>query len=306
MLLLPAAVAAQDTIRKKKRDTPELKKAAKNLERSLIENDNRKIAQNYELLAEGLINKNDLAKAEEYLLKSLEIYTTLKDAAGKARVTRSIAQVQESQNKIPAAAQNYKAAEEVSVDKASEMLNSNDFNRLKNSGNPRLEDKYLNSNISILNKENKKEEVADAYIQQAEISLKKSDSTNALEKYRQALPYAKNVPDKAIKIYNEIAKLHISGKRFDDAIIVIRELLAKAKKINDYDTQISQLQDLASVYLEMNDTDKAVSTLKEAYHIASSNGKTFEARESLMQLIRFYKSAGDDQASLKMYEEFPE
>jgi two-component system sensor histidine kinase YesM len=304
MLLLPAAVAAQDTIRKKKRDTPELKKAAKNLERSLIENDNRKIAQNYELLAEGLINKNDLAKAEEYLLKSLEIYTTLKDAAGKARVTRSIAQVQESQNKIPAAAQNYKAAEEVSVDKASEMLNSNDFNRLKNSGNPRLEDKYLNSNISILNKENKKEEVADAYIQQAEISLKKSDSTNALEKYRQALPYAKNVPDKAIKIYNEIAKLHISGKRFDDAIIVIRELLAKAKKINDYDTQISQLQDLASVYLEMNDTDKAVSTLKEAYHIASSNGKTFEARESLMQLIRFYKSAGDDQASLKMYEEF--
>lgn len=304
LLLIPVGASAQDTVRKKKETPTELKKAAKSLERSLLENDNSKIASNYELLAQGYTDKGDMAKAEEYLIKALEIYTSQKDEAGKARVTRNIAKVQESQNKLKSAAFNYKVAEDISTDKTSEMLNSNDYNRLKNSGNPEIEDKYLRSNISLLSRGQKKEEVADAYIQQAQISLKKSDSTNALEKYQQALPYAKSMPGKVIKIYSEIAKLHASGKRFDEAVSVIQELLAKARKIKDYDTQITQLQDLAGIYFEMNNPESAVDALKQAYSIASANGKTFEAKESLSKLIAYYKSAGDNETAIQLYEEF--
>jgi len=304
VMCLSAKVAAQNTVHEKKQSTPELKRAANNLEKSLIENDDIKIARNYELLAEGLIDKNDLPKAEEYLLKALEVYLTLDSRSDQARVRRNIAQVQESQNKIRAALQNYKAAKEASGDKVSEQLNSNDFNRLKNSNNPEVVDKYLQLNINLLTRTNKKEEVADAYIQQAEISIKKSDSLTALEKYTQALPYAKNVPGKVIKIYSEIAKLHISGKRYDEAISVIKELLDKAKGIKDYDAQITQLQDLADVYFKVEDTENAVSSLQEAYKIASSTGKTFEARAALLKLADYFESAGDEKSSLDIYKEF--
>lgn len=303
-MLMPQNVWAQDNLQKKKQSTPELKNAAKNLEESLLANDNIKIAKNYELLATGFVDKDDLSKAEEYLYKALEIYTTVTNNTGKARVTRKIAQVQELQNNMRAAAQNYKAAELASVDKLLKKLNANDFSRLKNLGKPEVEEKYLNQNITLLLKENKREEVADTYIQQAKISLRKSDSLMAMDWYRKAVPFAENVPEKTIKIYSQIAGLHILQKQYEEAILIINELLEKAKAIKDYDTQITQLNSLASVYFAIEDADAGINSLKEAYNIASANGKTFEARESLMNLVAYYKSVEDDKAAIEVYEQF--
>lgn len=304
LLLLPMALKAQDGVPKKKETPVELKKAANNLERSLIENDNSKIARNYELLAQELDDKDDLAKAEEYLFKALEIYTSSNSIADRARVIRKIAKVQESQNKLRAAAKNYKIAEETATDKISKTLNLNDYNRLKNSGNMKIEDQYLNANIILLNKEHKKGEVADAYIQQAELNLKNSDTINALDKYRQALPYAKSIPGKTIKIYSEIAQLYVSGKRYEEAVATIKEILALAKKTKNHDIEILQLQYIASIYFKMNDPVNAVNALKESYKTASVNGKTFEARESLILLVEYYKSTGEDKESMAIYEDF--
>ncbi|RWX02224.1 tetratricopeptide repeat-containing sensor histidine kinase [Flavobacterium cerinum] len=304
LLLLPIGLKAQDGTPKKKETPVELKKAANNLERSLIENDNSKIARNYELLAQELDDKDDLAKAEEYLFKALEIYTASNNIAGRSRVIRKIAKAQESQNKLRAASKNYKIAEETATDKVSKTLNLNDYNRLKNSGNMKVEDQYLNANIALLNKEDKKGEVADAYIQQAELNLKNSDTVNALEKYQQALPYAKNMLGKTIKVYNEIAPLYVSGKRYEEAVSVVKEILSIARQIKNHDIEILQLQYIASIYFKMNDTVNAVNALKESYKIASANGKTFEARESLILLVEYYKSTGDDKESMAMYEDF--
>lgn len=304
LLLLPMGLKAQDGVPKKKETPVELKKAANNLERSLIENDNSKIARNYELLAQELDDKDDLAKAEEYLFKALEIYTSSNNVPDRGRVIRKIAKVQESQNKLRAAAKNYKIAEETATDKISKTLNLNDYNRLKNSGNMKIEDQYLNANIILLNKEHKKGEVADAYIQQAELNLKNSDTINALDKYRQALPYAKSIPGKTIKIYSEIAQLYVSGKRYEDAVATIKEILALAKKTKNHDIEILQLQYIASIYFKMNDPANAVNALKESYKTASVNGKTFEARESLILLVEYYKSTGEDKESMAIYEDF--
>lgn len=303
-LQVPTGLKAQETAPKKKETPAELKKAATNLERSLIENDNSKIARNYELLADGFVDKDDMAKAEEYLFKAQEIYTAAKDVNGRARVIRNIAKVQEFQKKFRAAAKNYKSAELTATDKTSKTLNSNDYNRLKNSGNSEIEDQYLNANITLLNKEHKTGEIADTYIRQAELSLKKSDTTNALEKYTLALPYAKNIPGKSIKIHGEIAKLHVSAKRYTEAVLVVKKLLEKVRLAKDYDTQISQLQYLASIYFEMGDDADAVNALKESYEIASVNGKTFDARQNIMLLIEYYKTTGEDEEIMALYGEF--
>ncbi|AWH86879.1 regulator of cell autolysis [Flavobacterium album] len=304
VLLFPVVVHSQAAQPQKQGTAPPIKNAVSNLEKSLIENDDSKIAHNYELLAQELVDKDDPAKAEEYLLKALEIYTNAKDVTGRPRVIRNIAILQESQNKLRAATQNFKTAKEESVDKISEKLNSNDYNRLKKRGNTEAENKYLDENIVLLKKQGKKREVANAYIQQAQLDLKSTDSINALEKYQLALPYATGIPAKAIKVYGEIAKLHIASKRFDEAVPVINQLLAIARKIKDTDTEIIQLRYLANVYFEMGDTENAVTSLKESYKIAVSDGKTFEAKESLAQLANYYKSAGENEAATALYEEF--
>ena len=303
-LLFPVEIQAQNPIQKKKETPAELKKAATNLEKSLIENDNSKIALNYELLAQGFADKDDLAKAEESLFKALEIYTAGKNIAGRARVIRSIAKVQESQNKLRAAAKNYKVAQDIATDKISKTLNSNDYKRLKSAGNKELEDKYLNANIELLEKINKKGEAADVYILQAELNLKSLDTLNALEKYNQALRYAKRIPGKVIKIYSEIAQLQLAGKHYDETVSAVEKLLEEAKEIEDYNTEIAQLRYLASIYFEMNDAESAVNALKESYKVASVNGKTFEARETLLLLVEYYKTTDDNTASMAMYEEF--
>lgn len=304
ILLTSTGVIAQDSVPKKKETPVEIKKAVNNLERSLLENDDSKIARNYELLAQEFDDKDDLAKAEEYLFKALEKYTSSNDVSNRARIIRKIARVQESQNKLRAAAKNYKAAEQIATDKNSKTLNSNDYNRLKNSGNIEIQDQYLNANIILLKKANKKAEVADTYIQQAELNLKNNDSAIAIDKYRQALLYAKKFPVKTIKLNNEIAKLYVAGKHYEEAVEVVKEILAKAKEIRNYDIEILQLQYIASIYFEMGDAENAVSALKESYKTASVNGKTFEARESLMLLVEHYEATGDNKASMAMYEEF--
>jgi two-component system sensor histidine kinase YesM len=304
LLLLPAGTKAQGVAPQKKETPAELKNAANNLEKSLIENDDSKIARNYEALAQEFADKDELNKAEEYLFKALEIYTTAKNTAARARLIRNIARVQESKDKLSTAGQNYKVAAETALDATSKTLNLNDYNRLKNLGKPLIEDRYLNANILLLKTQKNNGGVADTYIQLAELSLKNSDTVNALDIYRQALPYAKNIPGKVIRIYSEIAQLHVIGKRYDEAVATIEELLTIARKNKDYATEMAQLRYIASVYFAMDRAGDAVDALKKSYKIATATGKTFEARESLILLAEYYKSTGDETASMEMYEEF--
>jgi len=277
---------------------------ANNLEKSLIENDDRKIAGNYEILAQEFADKADMGQAEKYLFKALDVYTAAADVIGKARVIRSIARIQESQNKLKAATQNYKAAAATTTDKVFKTLNLNDYSRLKNIGNTKVAETYLKANILLLKRRHKNTEVADTYIQFAALNLKESDTINALQKYMQALEFATATPQKTIKIYGAVANLYNLGKRHDEAIATIKKLLAIAENIKDYSTQITQLQYLATIYFKLDDTESAVNALKKSYGIAAANGKTFEAKESLLLLTDYYKSIEDNAAGMALYEEF--
>ena len=302
MLLAPNGLIAQHITGKQ--ETPEIKKAATNLEKSLIKNDNPQIVRNYELLAQEFADKEELAKAEENLFKALEIYTASNDAAGKARVMRNLAHIQEAQNKLGDAVRNYKNAGDLITDKAWVTLNSNDYNRLKHRGNFKLEEKYLEANIALLEEQRKNPEIADAYILLADLNIRSNDSIEALDSYELALQYSKGMPAKTIRIYDEIAKLHVAFKRFEEAAAVVDKLLEEARKIKDRNTEIIYLRYLGSLYFEMDDAEKGIEALKESYRIASTNGETFEARESLVQLVGHYKSIEDDSTSIALYEEF--
>ena len=296
--------SAQDTLIRAKKNISKISKAADELKESLDSNDELKIAKNYESLAQGFIEKGDEAKGEEYLKKALTSYTKLNRAKDKARVTRNLAKVQESQNKVQAAIKNYEAAGETAMDKKSEQINSNDANRLRNSSNPAVQSRYSKSNIDLLEKDDEKEEVAEAYVQQAEVSLQQKNKEVAIESYEKAISYSKDKPAEVIKIKNEIAKVYASDNQFDKAISINEKLLTEAKNQQDYDTQITQLQSLATIYFKKSEPQKAISSLQEAYQLATQQGKTAEVKSSLTQLLQYYKSNGKDKESMALYEQF--
>ena len=301
--------SAQDTILpaaegKKKAASYKISRAADDLKESLDANDEVNIAKNYEKLAEGFREKGDNAKAEEYLKKALFTYTKLKRTTDKTRVTRSLAKVQESQNKVGLAIKNYEAAGVGAADKEVVQINMNDANRLRNLNNPEAQSSFVQSNIQLLEKADKKAEVADAYVQQAEVSLQQRNKEVAIESYEKAISYSKDKPEEVVKLKNEIAKVYASDNQFSKAININEKLLSEAQSRNDYDTQIKQLQSLATIYFRKNEPEKAIAALQKAYGLATQQGKTDEVKNSLTQLLQYYKSNGRDKESIALYEHF--
>ncbi len=305
MLLLPFAVIAQDSLSKKKAiPVTKMRKVTNDLKKSLEVNDEAEIAQNYERLANEFLSKNDLPRAEEYFKKAITSFTKLKLVDDKTRVTRSLAKVQESQNKYDAAIKNYEVAGEITQDKSVEKINSNDANRLKSKSNPEAQESYVNSNINILKKEKNTEEISAAYVQKAENSLEQKNKIVAIESYKQALAYAKDKPAEIIKINNEIAKVYASDNQFDKAIDINEKLLAEAKNKQDFTTQIKQLQSLSSLYFQKEEPNKAIVALKEAFALALQKGNSAEAKKSLTALTQYYNRNGNNKESLALYDEF--
>ncbi|MFD2941180.1 tetratricopeptide repeat-containing sensor histidine kinase [Flavobacterium notoginsengisoli] len=305
VLLVPQRMTAQAVSDKKlEKSRTKISKTAEELSKSLDDNDESKIAQNYEKLANEFLNKGDNAKAEEYYKRALNSYTKLKLTEDKTRVTRSLAKAQENQRNFGSAIKNYEKAGSLTKDAVEEKINLNDANRLKNQSDPASQADYVDSNIDLLKKENKKGEVKEAYVQKAQNSLQLNDKKVAIESYNKALDYAKNKPEEAIKIKNEIAKVYAEDNQFDKALLISEKILAEARKNKDYTTEIKQLQSLSSLYFEKKEPEKAISSLKEAYNLSFQKGNSAEAKNSLSSLVKYYKTKGQNKESMALYEQF--
>lgn len=306
MLLGFQSLMAQDTIKKKilPIKTSSVSKKAVELKEALSKDESDlQIAQRYEALAKQLSTKGDYAKAEEYLKKAKDIYAKLNKKTEVANVSRNIGKSQEYQNKTSDAIVSYKDASEVSSDKEFEKVNANDVERLRNSV-PAKQDDYINSNISILEKQGKKEEVSEAYQQKAMNSIKLDDKLGALENYKKALENVKGKPSETVKIKNEIAKVYVSDNQFDKAIAIHEKMIGEAKTRNDFDNEIAQMQELASIYFTQKEDEKGISLLKEAYEVSIENGKTLLAKNTLELLLQQYKAKGNGKESIELYENF--
>lgn len=299
---------AQDTIKKKEmlfESTNSVStQKAKKLEYSLKSVDDLAVAKNYEDLAEALLKKGDKAKAEEYLKKALVIYTKKKSKTKIASVTRSLAQVQESQNKMDDAIENYQNASINSDEKADSKVNTNDYNRLKNSNSPAAQSGYIRSNIEILEKEGKSEELSKVYKQKAEADLALDNKDKAIESYSKALEISKNKPAEAIEIRNEMAKVYASDNKIGKAIEVSNSALNEAISSNNVSQQIKQKRNIATLLIQTNKDDEAINLLNESYQLALRNGKTIEAKETMQLLSDYYTNQGESQKAISLYKQF--
>ena len=301
-MFFPFVMMAQDSI-KTKVNKSSVSKKAKEVEQTLSKSNPESTADKYVELANELDKKGDYAKAEDYLKRALPIYQKQKNKDKIASTTRSIAQMQEKQNKVDDAIKNYQSASEESVNVGYSRVNSNDASRLQNK-NPRIQADYLDSNIKILEKEGKKEEAAEAYKQKAVVDLKSENKEMAIENYEKAIAVSKDKPEEVLKIKSEISKVYASENNLDKAIEITKNTISEAEKIGSVSQQIEQQQTLADLYFKNENQDDAIVLLEETYNLALKNGRTFDAKKAMLALSDYYREKGNQAKAIELYDQF--
>lgn len=304
MCLLPLVqlATAQDSA-KGKRGFSSVNKAAGSLRKSLSANDEIQTARQYEVLAKELTAKEEYSKAEDYMKKARDIYARLNRNEEAAAASRELAKVQELQNKIVPAIKNYQSAAEIAGDKNLEQVNVNDANRLRNNNNPALQMDYARSNISIFEKEGKKEEAVNAYQQLAKSQLQQNRTKDAVASYNKAIEKSDNSRDIA-GISKKIADVFVEDNEVDKAIHISEGILGKARIEHDSELQIEQSIALAQLYAQNNQLAKAITVLEEAYALAFKTRNTLKAKACLLSLAGYYKAQNNLPVALARYEAF--
>ena len=301
-IFFPLVMMAQDSI-KTKMSKSSVSKKAKEVEQTLSKSNPENTADKYVELANELDKKGDYAKAEDYLKRALPIYQKQKSKDKIASTTRSIAQIQEKQNKVDDAIKNYQSASEEAVNVGYSRVNSNDASRLQNK-NPIIQADYLDSNIKILEKEGKKEEAAEAYKQKAVVDLKSENKEMAIENYEKAIAVSKDKPEEVLKIKSEISKVYASENNLDKAIEITKNTISEAEKIGSVSQQIEQQQTLADLYFKNENQDDAIVLLEETYNLALKNGRTFDAKKAMLALSDYYRKKGNQAKAIELYDQF--
>jgi len=285
-----------------------LKIKSSSIETSLRNGDDDLVmASKYEDLAAELIDNNDLLKAEEYQTKAVDLYKKNKTKTKLADALRTLAKIQEAQNKTQDAILNYNDASKNAQRKSNTIVNSSDVSRLKNFNNPNEQSNSINQKISSLKKESnpkEKEEIVDAYKQLAEVNIKQNNSEAAIQNYNNALEEIQGNSAEKNTIKNEIADIYANSNKLEQAIAMKEDVLKNVDSLKDVGQQIKQRQGLAKLLILNNESDKALQLIQDSYNLALTKGKTIDAKNSLMQLIAYYKTKHDAQKTLQLYDVF--
>jgi len=285
-----------------------LKIKSSSIETSLRNGDDDLVmASKYEDLAAELIENNDLLRAEEYQAKAVDLYKKNKTKSKLAGALRTLAKIQEAQNKTQDAILNYNDASKNAQGKSNTIVNSSDVSRLKNFNNPNEQSNSINQKISSLKKESnpkEKEEIVNAYKQLAEVNIKQNNSEAAIQNYNNALEEIQGNSAEKNTIKNEIADIYANSNKLEQAIAMKEDVLKNVDSLKDVGQQIKQRQGLAKLLILNNESDKALQLIQDSYNLALTKGKTIDAKNSLMQLIAYYKTKHDAQKTLQLYDVF--
>lgn len=306
VLVFASSSALSQTFKNEKKSKLNIKSSS--IETSLRNGDDDLVmASKYEDLAAELIENNDLLRAEEYQAKAVDLYKKNKTKSKLADALRTLAKIQEAQNKTQDAILNYNDASKNAQGKSNTIVNSSDVSRLKNFNNPNEQSNSINQKISSLKKESnpkEKEEIVDAYKQLAEVNIKQNNSEAAIQNYNNALEEIQGNSAEKNTIKNEIADIYANSNKLEQAIAMKKDVLKNVDSLKDVGQQIKQRQGLAKLLILNNESDKALQLIQDSYNLALTKGKTIDAKNSLMQLIAYYKTKHDAQKTLQLYDVF--
>lgn len=277
---------------------------SKKLKKAVDLEDESAEANSYYNIGETYYKNGNFAKSEEYFLKSKTIYEKLNDKKNLEKVTRKLAQSQESQNKLKVAASNYQNASKIGYSKNSRAVNSNDAMRVSS---PSINEKaeVIRSNLDISEKTQNKEDLAAGYSQMAEINIEEKNLPKAEENLNNAYKISKQeAPQQALAINQKLADLYVENKNFDKAIEVKKNVLKEDFVKENSKKEVEQIQELADIYIKKDDPQEAINLLKKSYGIALEKGHTLEAQKSVKRLDSLYQVSKNIDESIVLYRDF--
>ena len=277
---------------------------SKKLKKAVDLEDESAEANSYYNIGETYYKNGNFAKSEEYFLKSKTIYEKLNDKKNLEKVTRKLAQSQESQNKLKAATLNYQNASKIGYSKNSRAVNSNDAMRVSS---PSINEKaeVIRSNLDISEKTQNKEDLAAGYSQMAEINIEEKNLPKAEENLNNAYKISKQeAPQQALAINQKLADLYVENKNFDKAIEVKKNVLKEDFVKENSKKEVEQIQELADIYIKKDDPQEAINLLKKSYEIALEKGHTLEAQKSVKRLDSLYQVSKNIDESIVLYRDF--
>jgi len=277
---------------------------SKKLKKAVDLEDESAEANSYYNIGETYYKNRNFAKSEEYFLKSKTIYEKLNDKKNLEKVTRKLAQSQESQKKLKAAASNYQNASKIGYSKNSRAVNSNDAMRVSS---PSINEKaeVIRSNLDISEKTQNKEDLAAGYSQMAEINIEEKNLPKAEENLNNAYKISKQeAPQQALAINQKLADLYVENKNFDKAIELKKNVLKEDFIKENSKKEVEQIQELADIYIKKDDQKEAINLLKKSYGIALEKGHTLEAQKSVKRLDSLYQVSKNIDESIVLYRDF--
>ena len=283
-----------------------LQQSASKLSKYLDENENEeKIASEYETLAKELINQKEYAKAEDYLKKAIQTYIKRNNTKKLYPMNRELARIQELQKNYDGAIQSYHEASRQTKDKKQKQICENDINRLKNNLNPEVKSVYIQQNIDLLEKKGQSDEKAIAYQQMAETNIQLNQMDVAIDNYQKALSNTNQDQNIDVaKIQNKIAEVYVADKQYEKAIVLKQTQIKDASAKEDVKGQIEQLQTLSSVYFIDDQKEQGIVSLQQAYDLALKNGRTIEAKNCLELLTEQYLKEKNYKKCIHWYQTF--
>lgn len=286
------------------RDTKEIVAETSKLKKAVDTKNESAEADSYYNIGETYFNSGNFQKSEEYFIKSKGIYEKLNDKKNLEKVTRKLAQSQESQNKLKDAVSNYESASKIGYSKASKKMNSNDASRV---AAPSVSQKAeaIRSNLIISEKENNKEDLAAGYSQMAEVNIENKNIPKAEENLNTAYKISKEeAPQQALAINQKLTNLYVENKNFDKAIEAKKSVLKEDFVKENSQKKVEQIQKLAEIYIKKNDPKEAIVLFRNAYDIALKKGHTLEAQKSVQKLDSLYQDSENIDASVNLYRDF--
>jgi Putative regulator of cell autolysis len=283
-----------------------LQRSASKLSKYLDENENEeKIASEYETLAKELINQGEYSKAEEYVKKAIQIYGKQNNKKKLYTQNRELARVQELQKNYANAMNSYQEASLHTKDREQKLICENDINRLKNDLNPEVKSVYIQQNIDLLEKKGLTDEKANAYQQMAETNIQLNQMDVAIDNYQKALSNVNQDQNIDVaKIQNKIAEVYVADKQYEKAIVLKQTQIQDASVKEDVKGQIEQLQTLSSVYFIDDKKEQGIASLRQAYDLALEKGRTIEAKNCLELLTEQYLKEKNYKESVRWYQTF--
>lgn len=301
---LEAQVSGSKSMKGQK-DIEPVKKAASKLSKSLVENeDEAKLAADYEGLAKELQVQEEYARAENYWKRAREIYRTLERWTDYYRTSNALAAVLEKQQKYEESIKIYEEAAERAPDKDARELNLNNAGRLQNRWKPEAQTPFIEKNIVILEQKGKEKEQAEEYKRLAETNVRMNRKEVALENYEKALKVLPESEKEAEVIKKDMAEVYVADQQFEKAIDINQELLDKATEQEDVLARIGSLRSLAENYYAGNRKKEAIDLLHQAYDLSVASELTLEARSSVDLLAQYYARDGRYKQSIELYHDF--